>query len=69
VRIFDHPYFAVTDEDGKFEIKNAPAGACQLLIWHESGYGPGKRSGTPVTIQAGQTTDLGDIKLPVPQAQ
>ena len=27
VRIFDHPYFALTDADGKFEIKNAPGGA------------------------------------------
>ena len=27
VRVFDHPYFALTDADGNFEIKNAPAGA------------------------------------------
>jgi hypothetical protein len=70
VRIFDHPYFAVTDEDGKFEIKNAPAGTFQLVIWHDSGYGPGSpkgRDGTPVTIQAGKVTDLGDIKLTLPQ--
>ena len=26
VRVFDHPYFALTDADGKFKIKNAPAG-------------------------------------------
>src|SRR5262249_8550197 len=24
--VFDHPYFAVTDKDGNFEIKGAPAG-------------------------------------------
>src|SRR5207244_13251004 len=24
--VFDHPYFAVTDDDGKFELKDCPAG-------------------------------------------
>jgi plastocyanin len=67
VRIFDNPYFAVTDEDGKFEIKDAPAGTFQMVIWHESGYGPGQRKGIPVTIAAGKTTDVGEIKLTVPQ--
>lgn len=37
VRIFDHPYYAVTDEDGKFEIKNAPAGKFRIVYWHENG--------------------------------
>jgi hypothetical protein len=37
VRIFDHPYYAVTDEDGKFEIKNAPAGKFRIVFWHENG--------------------------------
>ena len=34
---FDHPYFAVTNEDGLFEIKNAPIGE-ELIVymWHES---------------------------------
>ena len=35
----DNPYFAVTDEDGKFEIKNVPAGEWNFTFWHEkSGY-------------------------------
>jgi len=37
VRIFDHPYYAITDEDGKFEIKNAPAGKYRIVYWHENG--------------------------------
>jgi hypothetical protein len=37
VRVFDHPYYAVTDEDGKFEIKNAPAGKYRIVYWHENG--------------------------------
>jgi hypothetical protein len=67
VRVFDHPYFAVTDENGKFEIKQAPAGKCRLIIWHESGWGPGMKDGQPVAIEAGKTGDLGEIKFKPPQ--
>ena len=32
----DHPYMAITDVDGKFEIKNLPAdGKLMLKVWHE----------------------------------
>ena len=31
----EHPYFAVTDENGQFEIKNVPAGRYQLVAWHQ----------------------------------
>jgi hypothetical protein len=58
VRIFDHPYFAVTDEDGKFEIKNAPVGKFRMVVWQEKqGFLGGKegRFGTPVEIKAGST--------------
>ena len=34
--VFDHPYFAITKEDGSFEIPNVPAGATVALVaWHE----------------------------------
>jgi hypothetical protein len=32
---FVHPYFAVTDADGKFEIAGVPAGTYTLVAWHE----------------------------------
>lgn len=32
---FDHPYFAVTDVDGKFVISEVPAGKYTLMAWHE----------------------------------
>ena len=35
VFVQDHPYMAVTDEDGKFEIKNLPAGKHTFKVWHE----------------------------------
>jgi len=32
---FDHPYFAVTLQDGKFELKNLPPGTYTIEAWHE----------------------------------
>jgi hypothetical protein len=35
----DHPYMAVTDKDGHFEIKNVPAGQRKFMFWQEeAGY-------------------------------
>jgi hypothetical protein len=34
--VFDHPYFAVTDAKGYYEIKNAPAGTQKLVVWQEA---------------------------------
>ncbi|HSG71825.1 MAG TPA: hypothetical protein VLA12_15525, partial [Planctomycetaceae bacterium] len=36
VFVIDHPFAAVTDENGKFEIKNLPAGTHKFRVWHES---------------------------------
>lgn len=33
--IMDHPFFAVTGEDGAFEIKGLPAGKYTLSVWQE----------------------------------
>lgn len=35
IHVFDHPYFAVTDERGMFTISNLPAGTYVLKAWHE----------------------------------
>jgi hypothetical protein len=35
IHVFDHPYFAVTDERGLFTIFNLPAGTYILKAWHE----------------------------------
>ena len=60
--------------DGKFEIKNIPAGQNEFQFWHEAqgylknlkfnGGMTDARSGrAKLTIPAGQTLDLGDIKV------
>jgi hypothetical protein len=63
VRVYDHPYFAVTDENGNFEIKNAPAGKWRLIAWHETGgWLLGKRltkeNFIPVEIKADGATEV-----------
>jgi plastocyanin len=35
VIVLETPYFAVSEKDGSYEIKNAPAGKYTLKIWHE----------------------------------
>jgi hypothetical protein len=59
VRIFDHPYYAVTDDDGKFEIKNAPVGKYRIVYWHENGLrgGSNGRFGDKVEI-TGPTLEM-----------
>lgn len=36
IGVVDHPFFAVSDETGAFEIKGLPAGTYVLEAWHEA---------------------------------
>jgi hypothetical protein len=60
--VFEHPYYAVTDADGRFEIKLVPAGAQTVVIWHEeAGYAPSPK-GQVIEIKPDPgVTDLGEI--------
>ena len=64
VRVYDHPYFAVTDADGKFTMPAPPSGAHVLKIWHESkGWLGGAKGRTGQTINVtGQPQKLGDFQ-------
>jgi cytochrome c2 len=70
----DDPYFAVSDKDGKLEIKNLPEGEWNIQFYQEKAgrVREGKRGGetiewergrVKVTIKNGETTDLGTIDL------
>ena len=63
IRVFDHPYYAVTDDDGNFEIKMPPAGKYHIFYWHDSGWkdGAAGANGFPIDIKAG-VNDLGKVE-------
>jgi plastocyanin len=51
VVIVSTPYFAVTDKEGSFEIKDVPPGAYTLKTWSEDG----KPTTQTITVAAGPT--------------
>ena len=71
--VHDNPYMAVSDEDGKFEIKNLPEGEWTFQFWHESAGYLSKidLDGTEVEDKKGLYTlpiaaedvELGEIRL------
>ena len=53
VVVLETPYFAVSDKDGSYTIKDVPAGKYTLKVWHE------KLKGQPVVVEVpekGNTT-------------
>ena len=55
--VFDHPYFAITKEDGTYEIPNVPAGATVSLFVHHEKVGwvlPELGKGRDITLKAGK---------------
>jgi hypothetical protein len=55
IYVFEHPFFAVTDDKGTFSIKNVPPGDYTLELWHEpaDGQGAGVRQATKVKVADG----------------
>ena len=52
VWIFDHPYFALTQEDGRFSFPQAPAGhEIRIWAWHEA---KGKFYTKDIVLNAGE---------------
>jgi plastocyanin len=54
VVVFNHPYFRVTDAEGRFRIDNVPPGTYTVVGWYE-GEARAQRS---VTVTAGAVADL-----------
>ncbi len=58
--VMEHPYYAVTDGEGKFSLSDVPAGEYEVKIWHET-LGEAMQK---VTVEAG-----GDAGLAVELSQ
>ena len=76
--VSDHPYVAVTGEDGSFEIQNIPVGEWKFRFWHERpGYlqslvsdgtpAPLEKGNWVINIAAEKTLDLGEVIAPAEQ--
>ena len=54
ILVFSHPFFAVTDEAGRYRIDNVPPGTYNLIAWNEGLASEPK----PVTIPDGGLTEI-----------
>src|SRR2546430_567451 len=54
IAVFKHPYFAITKEDGTFDLKDVPPGEYMIQAWHEK-YGVLTQK---VTLEGNQTKVL-----------
>lgn len=55
VGVVEHPYFAVTTNGGRFELKGVPPGTYTLEAWHEKG---GTQT-QQITVAAKETKEIG----------
>jgi hypothetical protein len=59
--VFDHPWFAVPDESGRFELPEVPPGEREITAWHE------RLGDTTLSVRIeGGRPAVADFTLPVP---
>jgi RNA polymerase sigma factor (sigma-70 family) len=66
IGVFEHPYFALTDAAGNFEIHDVPAGQHRVMIYHEQlgvRHGAANQPTETITNPAGQALDLGELAM------
>jgi plastocyanin len=54
ILVFNHPYFAVSDDDGRYHIDNVPPGTYNVIAWHEGDSAEPR----PVTVPDGGAAEL-----------
>lgn len=58
IYVTETPFFGMTDEDGKLQIPNAPAGEYQLTVWH-----PRMENDSDTYLQTVKLNDSGTVTL------
>jgi len=60
ILVLDHPYFAIPNVDGTFELPDVPAGEYTIVGWHER---VGERT-AKIRVEPGRSASI-DLSLPV----
>jgi len=58
LHVVAHPFFAVTGQDGTFEIKGLPAGDYEISVWHEFKKFAPDQASIQVTVGEGQSKQV-----------
>lgn len=58
ILVFSHPYFSLTDAEGRYRLANVPTGAYNVMAWNEGLQSEPR----PVAVADGVTTEV-DISL------
>jgi plastocyanin len=53
ILVFSHPFFAVSDNDGRYEIPSVPPGTYSLMVWSELGTAAPRR----ISVAEGGTVE------------
>jgi hypothetical protein len=63
ILVFDHPFFAVSDDAGRYAIRDVPPGTYTLDVWSELGRAPARK----VTVSPGATVEADfEVSRPAP---
>jgi len=57
VSVFDHPYFAVSDKEGKYTIKNVPDGKYTMVVMHRKAAPASAPVTKEVEVKGGSITE------------
>jgi hypothetical protein len=54
ILVFSHPFFAITDVEGRYRIDNVPPGVYNVIAWNEGLFSEPR----PATVPDGGATEL-----------
>ena len=54
ILVFSHPFFTMTDNEGRYRLDNVPPGTYTVVAWHEGDFS----DATSVTVPNGATAEL-----------